>query len=277
MFCPECGTDAAAAKFCPECGRDLGEVKSALRGDAPATEPAGKPAAKAAQQRKPPAQQRKPPAQQRKSSKPIRTNAAPAPGNKPGQLGPRKRPATGIKPWVIWAALGAAALVFVLVLAFMNSKSTAGSPPVADTSGSYPVLLQRANGLYDQATAALNNKDGASAAKYAEAAATVYAAAWKQQPGDPSMGTDWATSLYYAGDDQGAIAQIEVVLKVNPTFQPAWLNAGIFFASASQAANDAAKKADYLRQAKAAFSKTIALNPTSAEGVQAKSSLQQLP
>jgi hypothetical protein len=266
MYCPECGTDAADAKFCPECGNDLGALKDALRG----SEPAGKPAGQAAQQRT--------------SAKQNRPSAAEAPGRKPGQLGPRKQTGgAGTKPWVIWAVVGAVVVPIVLIVLVSllgHNKSTPAAstnpPPVANTSGSYSELVQRANGLFDQAQAAITGNDIGTAVQYGQAAAQVYAAAWKKQPGDPSVGTDWATAMFYAGDFQGAIARIEIILKANPTFQTAWLNAGNYYWHASQMTKDPTQKQTYVSKAKAAYAKAIAINATNADGVQAAKYLKQV-
>ena len=43
---------------------------------------------------------------------------------------------------------------------------------------------------------------------------------------DPS--TDFAVALFYSGDIPGALDQIDTVVEVNPDFQTAWLNRGIF-------------------------------------------------
>ena len=73
-------------------------------------------------------------------------------------------------------------------------------PIAPDTSGSYSVLVQRANGLYDQGSQAFQKKQRSTGEQYFAAAAKVYRAAWKQQSTDPNVGTDYATSLFYSGD-----------------------------------------------------------------------------
>jgi hypothetical protein len=269
MYCPECGTDAADAKFCPECGNDLGAVKDALRGSSPAGKPAGQAA------------------QQRKSAKQSPASATEAGGRGPGQLGPRKQPGgAGTKPWVIWAVVGAVVVPLILItlvslIGNNNNKSkpgaTASLAPVANTSGTYPELVQRANDLYDAARAAYLSGDINTELQYGAAAAKVYAAAWKKQPGDPGVGTDWARALFYAGDFKGAIIQIEKIIAANPTYQKAWLNAGDLYAADAQMTQDKVViKAD-LAKAKRAYAQTIALNAINAVGLQAKASLKTLP
>jgi len=266
MYCPECGTDAGDAKFCPECGTDLGVLKKTLRGDQTAGKPAG------------------PAAQQRKSLKQTGVSAAEGPGRKPGQLGPRKQTGgAGTRPWVIWSIVAAVVVPIVLIVSITLATSHKGSSasqtpaPVADTSGTYAELVQRANALSDQALKAVSANDMVTGQAYGQAAATVYSAAWKKQPGDPSVGTDWAIALFYSGDFQGAISRVEKVLAANPTFQKGWFNAGIFYKHVSQMTQDKALVKADVAKARTAFTKAVALNPSNDVGRQAQQALQQLP
>ena len=89
-------------------------------------------------------------------------------------------------------------------------------PVSADTSGSYSDLVQRANGLYDQGATAFESEKYDQGSAYFEAAAKVYAAAWKQQSTDPAVGTDFATSLFYSGQIEPALSQVDGVLAQSP-------------------------------------------------------------
>ena len=178
-----------------------------------------------------------------------------------------------------------AVIATVLVMSQTRSAASAGTgqsqtgPIAADTSGTYDVLVARANGLYDQGAQASQKNDAAGATKYFSAAATVYAAAWKRQPGDPAVGTDYATSLYYSGNTTGALRQVDLVLAKNPTYQNALGNKGIYLQSAMQTAEQSgqsAKAAQLRAQAKAAFQKAVQVDPSSAAGQQAAKSLSSL-
>jgi tetratricopeptide (TPR) repeat protein len=259
MYCPECGTDAGDARFCPECGENLAGVKDAL---------AGKPAAKAAKAGP--------------EGAAGKTAAAPASGG-PGRL----------SPGVVWGAFGALAVVVVIVVIMISGgfggeaaesgDGSAGETEVveaveADTSGSYEELVQRANGLYDQGDAAFQEQGLEQGSAYFTAAAEVYAAAWAKQATDPAVGTDFSVALFYSGDIEAALARIDEVLEANPDFQKGWLNKGIFLSHEARMMGQAdEEQADKLfRQAKAAFTKAVAIDPGSDAGKQADQSLQAL-
>jgi len=149
----------------------------------------------------------------------------------------------------------------------------------ADTSGSYDDLVARANGLYDKGDAAFQNQDFEQGGAYFAAAAKVYAAAWKKQPTDPGVGTDYAVALFYSGDIESALKQIDVVLKAEPEFQKGWLNKGIFLSHEArilEQSGDAKQAKKMTEQAKAAFTEAVAIDPKSEAGQQADASLQQL-
>ena len=146
----------------------------------------------------------------------------------------------------------------------------------ADTSGCYSELVERANGLYDQGIEAFNKDDAEGGVAYFEAASKVYRAAWKKQPGDPNVGTDYAVSLFYQRHHDEGIKQIEVVLKQNPDFQAAHLNKGIFLKTEASEAKDKAKAADFLADAKLAFQKAVSIDPDSEAGKNAAQALQNL-
>jgi hypothetical protein len=256
MYCPECGNDAGSAKYCPECGANLSGVKDALSG-----QPAGA-----------------------KVDKQDGSAAA----QTPAAAGGSRR----LSPAVIWGGFGALAIVVIVIVVMVSggfgggstdeTANASGAPAqavAADTSGSYEELVSRANDLYDQGDAAFQEQDFEQGGAYFVAAAEVYAAALKKQPGDPSVGTDYSVALFYSGDISGALAQVEVVLKDNPDFQKAWLNKGIFLTHEGRIAEQQGdkKEADKLyAQAKTALTKAVAIDAKSDAGKQADQSLQQL-
>ena len=260
MYCPECGNDAKSAKFCPECGADLAGVQDALKGKtgaAQATQPDG-------------------------AGAPEATTAAGDSAGGPGRLSPA----------VIWGGFGALAIIVIVIVVMVSggfgggtaeTTADASGAPVAaveaDTSGSYEELVQRANELYDQGDAAFQNQDFEQGGQYFAAAAQIYAAAWKKQATDPGVGTDYSVTLFYSGDIDGALKQIDAVLKVNPDFQKAWLNQGIFLSHEARIAEqqgDTKLAEKYDAQAKQALTKAVAIDPKSDAGKQADQSLQAM-
>jgi len=150
----------------------------------------------------------------------------------------------------------------------------------ADTSGDYRTLVTRANDLYDQGDAQFKNQKFEQGSAYFVAAAKVYAAALKQQAGDPAVGTDYATSLFYAGNIDAALTQAKKVVTASPTFQPAWFNLGNFYAHKARIAEQSGTKAQAAAtydQARAAYTRAIAIDPKSDTGKQATAGLQSLP
>ncbi len=257
MYCPECGNDAHDAKFCPECGADLAGVKSALSGKTTGQQGSGK---------------------GRQGGRPPKAASAPPP--------PARR---GVSPALIWGLFGGIAVVVVVIVIIVSggdggAPTEAGTPssgpavPVsADTSGNYRELVTRANGLYDQGAAqmpdGIPNEQGAA---YFAAAAKVYEAAWAKQPGDPNVGTDWAIALFYSGDVDGAVKQVNVVLADDPRFQPGLFNKGIFLSHVSRMTEDKAEAQKYTDQARAALTEAAAVDPSSEVGKQAAAALEGL-
>ena len=256
MYCPECGNDAGEARFCPECGANLAGVKQALSGTA---------GAKAAERSEAAAQV-----------------GAPAGG------GPRR-----LSPAVIWGAFAALAVVVIIVVVMVSGGFGGGSDDAtsaaasgasveavsADTSGSYEELVQRANELYDQGDSAFQQQNFEQGGAYFAAAAKVYAAAWTKQATDPGVGTDFAVSLFYSGDIDAALKQIEAVLQENSDFQKGWLNKGIFLSHEGrivEQGGDTEQAEKMYRQAKTALTKAVAIDPKSDAGKQADESLQAL-
>ncbi|MBE0528300.1 MAG: tetratricopeptide repeat protein, partial [Thermoleophilia bacterium] len=157
-----------------------------------------------------------------------------------------------------------------------TATATATAPIAADTSGSYSELVERGNGLYDQGIAAFNKDDSAGGVAAFGAAAEVYRAAWKQQPGDPNVGTDFAVALFYSQHHDEALQQVDVVLKANPDFQAAHLNKGIFLQTEAREAEDKAKAAEFLAQARIALKEAASIDPASDAGKSASELLQSL-
>jgi hypothetical protein len=261
MYCPECGNDAGDAKFCPECGADLAGVKSALKGKTTGRQGGGAGGRQAGQ----------------------RPKAADVP------QAPAKR---GLSPAMIWAVFGGIAVVVLVIVVIVSgglgskdSASGAGTQSgaavtavTADTSGTYRELVTRANGLYDQGAAKMpNGIPNQQGAEYFGAAAKVYEAAWAKQPGDPNVGTDWSISLFYSGDVNGALKQVNTVLADNPRFQPGLFNKGIFLSHMSRLTQNKAQAQKYTDQARATLVAAVAVDPTSAVGKQADAALKALP
>jgi hypothetical protein len=256
MYCPECGHDADDAKFCPECGADLSRVKAAVRGKgAGAAAGAGNAGSK----------------------------AAPAPEPEPGERGP--------SPAIIWGGFGVLAVVVVLVVVFASGGLGAGSGDGAQggggtvrvdavTEGSYRELVQKANELYDNGDAAFQSQDFEQGSEYFRAAAMTYAAAWKQQSTDPNVGTDYATALFYSGNIDAALEQIDQVIEQSPDFQPALFNLGNYLAHKGRIAEqqgDADAAAADFRKARRAYTRAVAIDPESEIGREADARLGQLP
>lgn len=304
MFCPECGAEAGAANYCPECGTELKgpaaspdcvECGSELPEGARFCPECGEPAAGAAPAAAPAAggrrtgtRGRSAGAGQQRRQQPRAQQAAPASGKtaaarQPGRISPAKA-------WGILAAVVAVAIVVVVLVAGgsggdpgAEAAPTAPQPAQsvpADTSGGYAQLVQRANGLYDQGAAELQSEHWDQAAAYFLAASKVYAAAWAKQSTDPGVGTDFATSLFYSGDVDGAIAQVEKVLAASADFQTAWFNKGNYFSQRARQAEQAGQQKDADRDyaaARSAYQKAVDLDPASASGQSAKEQLGQLP
>ena len=291
MFCPECGFDAQEARFCPECGAGLDDLRANVSGapgdferdDAPQARRAPRPATRntGARGRTQPASPSGRPRSQRRAA----ARAGTAPGTQT-----RQAKQSRLSPAVVWMGFAVLAVVVIGVVIVAGrtpsgaSGSTGGAgqtttPLSVDTSGSYTDLVARANGLYDQGAQASQNKDQSGAVRYFGAAAKVYRAAWGKQPGDPNVGTDYATTLFYSGDTAGALKQVDVVLAKSPDFQTAHLNKGVYLQTASQDAQQSGKPAkatSLLAQAKAEFQKAVAIDATSGPGVKAAASLKSL-
>ncbi len=255
MYCPECGNDAGNAKFCPECGADLAGVKNALSG-----KKAGAKAADGAEA----------------------GSAAASTGGAPKRLSPA----------VVWGGFAALAVVVIVVVVMASGGFGGGSAdapaaetdaaPVqtveADTSGGYEELVARANKLYDKGDAEFQNQNFEQGGAYFAAAAKVYSAAWSKQATDPGVGTDYAVTLFYSGDIEAALKQVDAVIKAEPEFQKAWLNKGVFLSHEARILEqdgDKKQAKEFTAEAKAALTRAVAIDPQSEAGKQADMSLQQ--
>jgi hypothetical protein len=259
MYCPECGNEAGEAKFCPECGANLAGVQDALKGKTTGLQ-GGK-------------------------GRQGGAAASPAAGAESGGGG------KGLSPAVIWGGFGVLAVVVIVIVVMVSGGFGGSSPdgssptgngsaaPVGVTTGTYEQLVQKGNELYDKGDAAFQNQDFTGGSNYFRAAAMTYAAAWQKKKSDPGVGTDFATSLFYSGNIPEAVKQINAVIKAFPDYQAAYFNLGNYLAHeariAEQGGDTKTAKAQTLA-AKAAYTKAVSIDPSSAVGKQADASLQQL-
>ena len=256
MYCPECGHEAANAKFCPECGADLAAVRGALKDPKIAGEGGGRGAGAA------------------------RKGAAPAPSG-------------GLSPRLLWAVIAVVAVAVVVIVAVASGGSeqpagdtptdgmptTVATPVPVDLSGSYRELVQRAHDLYDEGDRLFAAEEIEQGVAYFAAAAQVYEAAWKKEPGDPNVGTDWATSLFYSGDFDGAVERVRAVLEENPDFQAGWFNLGNYLthqARMAESGDDQTETARLYGEASEAYSKAAAIDPESDTGLEAAARAAEL-
>lgn len=292
MYCPECGFDAGEANFCPQCGNDLTVVGEGVQpqeepgvcpecateaGDARFCPDCGSqmPSGRSSPQRR----EKRPAADQTRGQRPRAARRG------ADRREPQPRSGSRHSVALIWLGFAVAAVVVVLVIFFAgggrggSGGSTTSGPIAADTSGSYSVLVGRANDLYDQGVTAFGKNDDTGGVAYFKAAAEVYRAAWKKKPGDPNVGTDFAVSLFYMRHHDEALKQIAVVLKKSPDFQAAHLNQGIFLqaeASEAKERGEKLKAAEFLAQARTAFEKAVSIDPSSEAGKNAAEQLKSL-
>ena len=256
---------AGDANFCPECGADLKGVRGALSSPA-------KQGARSTGQK------------DREGGGGVAAATEASGGADTGRLSPA----------IIWGAFAVLAVVVVVVVMVASGGSEGGAtggaatadqtgatvtPIEADTSGSFTELVDRANGLYDQGQAKFQAEEYEQGSAYFQAAARVYAAAWADKQATAGVGTDYATSLFYSGEIDQALKQIEKVIAKFPDFQSAFFNKGNYLAHESRIAEqsgdtDAAKEA--MAEAKAAYTKAISIDPESEIGKAADEQLRSL-
>lgn len=262
MYCPECGHDAGDAKFCPECGADLAGFKNALKGRT-----TGQQGGRGGQGAKSGSRQ---------------TAAAPA-----------KPPGRGLSPAVIWGVFGAVAVIVIVAVVMLSGgfgggKSSSGTASgnasvqavQGVTTGSYRELVQKGNDFYDKGDAAFQSQNFEQGSAYFQAAAMTYAAAWKKQQTDPNVGTDFATALFYSGNIDAALRQVDLVIKKYPDFQAAYFNLGNYLAHKARIAEQGGdtKAAQTNNEAAAkAYTKAVSIDPASRVGKEADVRLKDLP
>ena len=265
MYCPECGFDAGEAKFCPECGTKLDQVREAVRGDAVAKGARTTGAARGAGARK--------------------GGGGAAADEAPASAAPRLAK-SGTRPMYIWIGVAVVAIVAAVAMYMLTSKGSSGSSSstkvTADTGGSYQQLVQRANDHFNQGQPYIEQGDFGAAAPYFMAAAKEYGAAWGKQANDPGVAGDYATSLFYVGDPNGALSMANKALALKPSgdlLQTILFNKGNYLAMIGRGEVQSGKaKAgqQHLTQAEQAYNKAIAVAPSSQTGKAAKSALAGL-
>lgn len=126
----------------------------------------------------------------------------------------------------------------------------------SDESSTEDEVLARANNLFDMGMAALESAEDDEAR---QRAAELFAQAvesydeYLETTSSPSAEVDRAICVFYSGDHEGAIADLESFVERDGTFAPAWANLGMFYeahgdtdkaVSAYRSALDAAEKED---------------------------------
>ncbi len=255
MFCPDCGFNAGAAKFCPECGANLTTVRNERSDAAP-------------------------------TSNDARSAAPPSDDVRPAAGQPRRSPSAKLI-WIAAVIIVVAVIIAVFVVhdhgsstgATPTASASASAPAKPDLSGSYAALVARGDGYYETGAPYANSGNFTAAEPWFTAAAKVLQAAWNKQPGDPTVGADLANSLFYAGNIQGAITQIDIVLKKSPKNQEALLDKGNFVNMAGQMdkeADETTQANAEIAQAKQLYQEAIKIAPTSASGKAAATELKAL-
>ena len=265
MYCPECGSEVGDANFCAECGADLKGVRQTVKGRGSGRKTTGSVAG---------------------------AKGGGAQGAARPAAAAQAAPARGPSPALLWGVVGVVVVVVVVAVMLLTGDtpttaetgdgtqpSASVTPVTAETEGSYQELVARGNELYDQGNSLFQGGQIEQGAEYFKAASVVYMAAWKAQPGDPNLGTDMATSLFYSGDTDGALKQIDNVLEEDPKFQPGWFNKGNYLAHGARFAEQSGdqKLADKLNdQAREAYTKAVNLGATTDVGKAADERLQEL-
>lgn len=126
----------------------------------------------------------------------------------------------------------------------------------ADDAASEDDPLTRANNFFDMGMAAMESAQDEESQQQAAglfAQAVEYYDEYLATASSSSAEVDRAICVFYSGDHEGAIADLEALVKRDSTFAPAWANLGMFYEShgdtakakkAYQQALDVAKKED---------------------------------
>jgi cytochrome c-type biogenesis protein CcmH/NrfG len=135
---------------------------------------------------------------------------------------------------------------------------------------SYTALVSLGNTYFDWAVKKQQASQNSTATMGADlplwtGAKDAYARAVKVKGDESTVRVDYAITLFYTGDTVKAIAVAEDVMKDDPTFSPAWFNAGIFFQTTG--ATD---------KAIAAFEQYLKLDPKGSAGGSPDFAKQQL-
>lgn len=135
-----------------------------------------------------------------------------------------------------------------------DAAATAGTD-VDDAAGEDDPLT-RANNFFDMGMAAMESAQDEESQQQAAglfAQAVEYYDEYLATASSSSAEVDRAICVFYSGDHEGAISDLEALVKRDSTFAPAWANLGMFYEShgdtakakkAYQQALDAAKKED---------------------------------
>lgn len=135
-----------------------------------------------------------------------------------------------------------------------DAAATAGTD--ADDAASEDDPLTRANNFFDMGMAAMESAQDEESQQQAAglfAQAVEYYDEYLATASSSSAEVDRAICVFYSGDHEGAIADLEALVKRDSTFAPAWANLGMFYEShgdtakakkAYQQALDVAKKED---------------------------------
>ncbi|WP_419053821.1 tetratricopeptide repeat protein [Collinsella stercoris] len=136
-----------------------------------------------------------------------------------------------------------------------GTASVAAGTDVDDAAGEDDPLT-RANNFFDMGMAAMESAQDEESKRQAAglfAQAVEYYDEYLAMASSSSAEVDRAICVFYSGDHEGAIADLEALVKRDSTFAPAWANLGMFYEShgdtakakkAYQQALDAAKKED---------------------------------
>lgn len=134
------------------------------------------------------------------------------------------------------------------VAADVPTSDGASAPAPEDPAALIDDPLARANSYFDMGMAALNAaQDEQARAKAVDLLnqAIVFYDEHLATQDDPSAVVDRAICVFYAGDHEGAIEELEQFVQKDASFAPAWANLGMFYESHDEKgkAADAYKKA----------------------------------